>query len=719
MMFLFVVATISIVGVSVLVSKTSFQVERQVISQAIANDRIETIQAMSYGIIGLVPAGATKQSNATIEGQGGIEYVETITQNQHPYTVTTDIIPVDDPANGTVSGSLAMDTADYKSISVQVSPGIVSSGNVNAGVVSAATIVANWPPQACIPGDPTACQIGPFPTPPPTFSWNFKGEPVGFIEKLSQYPRIITDNNGYGLYNDSASRLQACSLKGYRSEALDSPGSWSSCTNDHNVKWNSSTNVFDVTSGCLPANSQSSQFTCSNPKPVANCTYKVACPASGQCSDAYLARGYTPRGVQYSNTCKSVADCATGFTCNISSGICEAASVPQKYEYATTGDPKASGQTADCTTKFPNPAVFGSGWVLRNRQVLISNNRDICLWRRATTNNYEYKLVQSGATSCPASYVSDSSFVLKSSGCVRSATSTCPDEYTTGKSLKADYCLYQKTNGLVAGDLTISMHTIASPTSSNQANCTTNAIPDGAFSGPDRACVSGGTYCGSDVCLWQNVCPLPSNICTVIEYDASKSTLPDAQGWTAHVDGGAVSTNYGATPKYITLTDTSSTDYVDYTFPGIDPAVFMDQDWTYEITMRTQNATKEPLQVGPIGMIVSDGLKYASSVFENSLVGSLGVLPFPHSYITSKSQTTTGSFRTYKITNHKRNAGVSDDAYDVAVDGITLLSSIRRSDGYVPGTGDFSKGLLFGLWSKAGQGSVDVSRVLFKTGNCY
>ena len=371
--------------------------------------------------------------------------------------------------------------------------------------------------------------------------------------------------------------------------------------------------------------------------------------------------------------------------------------------------------------------MFGTDWQLRSRQELTfnANNpyRDVCLWRKSTSSNYEYKLTQSNATSCPATYAADTSFTLKSSGCVRSSTATCPDEYTSGKSSKADYCLYEKQNGITPMDLVLMNHFVASPTSSNQANCTLSNIPGGAFSGPDRACVSVGSNCGSDICLWKNVCPLPSNVCTIVEYDASKGTLPEAQGWTKN-DTTSSSTSVVShflssdTPKHITLTDHSGTGYVDYTYPSIDPSVLMDQNWTYEITMRTQEGNKDPLAVGPIALIVSDGLKYISTLFEQALIGPLSIAASPYAYITSKAATTTDGFHTYTITADKSGAGVSDDSYDISIDGVAVLSDIRRSDGYVPGTGDFNQGLLFGMWSSSAKGSVDVSRVLFKTANC-
>src|SRR5688572_18524935 len=94
-MFLFVVATIAIVGVSVLVSKTTFKVEKQVVAQAIANDTIEILHGLPYAKVHLVPSGATIQSNSAINAKGGIEYKQIILQDQQEYVVVVDVLPED------------------------------------------------------------------------------------------------------------------------------------------------------------------------------------------------------------------------------------------------------------------------------------------------------------------------------------------------------------------------------------------------------------------------------------------------------------------------------------------------------------------------------------------------------------------------------------------------------------------------------------------------
>ncbi len=693
-MFLFVVATIAIAGVSALVAKTSFRVGRQVVAQAIANDKIETIQAMSYGMIGRVPAGATQQSNTIIEGQGGVEYVETITQNQQVYTVTTDVVPVDDPINGNVTSGLNMNTADYKTVRIQVDPDGAAVGSVNAGVVSSATTIANWPPQTCVPGDPTACQIDPFPTPPPTFTFNFKGEPVQFINGLSLFTRIPAA--GSGLYLDDPTGTKACNVKGYAGWSSYTAGSWGSPSNNYNARYNGSD--FITSDGNTPTNDQISSVTCSNPYPTAQCTYKIPCPSSGRCSDATLPRGYTPTGTQYPSTCKSPADCNSGSTCDTVSGQCVVSSLP-KYEYTATEDVKSVGIQANCTLVKPS----GAQWILRKRQdVRCSSgvcNQDVCLWRRNTANNYEYQL-----TTKVSSCGNVSGFTLKTSG--------------------VEYCLYEKTNGIVSPDLTLAAHIT---TGSSVANCAINNVPGPPFTSFNAACVyKPGSYCNASLCLWKNtnICPLPANFCAIVEYNAGDGTLPDLQGWTKNdttSDPDAIVGHFLATdnPKYISLTDHSTSGYVNYTYPNVDPSVLMDQDWTYEITMRVQQGTKNPLNVGPIGLIASDGLRYVSSIFEASKFGALGTVASPYSYIMSQDQDTTGSFRTYKIIYHKFNPGITDDAYDISIDGVNILTGVRRSDSYVPAVGDFAKGFLFGLWSTQGQGVVDISRVSFKAGTCY
>src|SRR3989344_5164720 len=169
----------------------------------------------------------------------------------------------------------------------------------------------------------------------------------------------------------------------------------------------------------------------------------LPCPLSGQCTDAYRARGYTPAGTQYPSFCKSNLDCNTGYVCNAGSGQCTLGNI-ESYEYVTTGDPKASGETADCTTKQPH-ASYGTGWTLHERHVF-SEHRDMCVWKRPSVTSYEYKLVPKNSGYCNLVY--DSSFSRKSSGCASEAHmlsgSSCL--LKSGSQCTSSLCLWQNAS---------------------------------------------------------------------------------------------------------------------------------------------------------------------------------------------------------------------------------------------------------------------------------
>ena len=101
-MFLLATGVVAIAGASVLATRTTLQVEKKVAAQAIANDAIEEIQAMLYSSVGiLLPDGATVVEEET---EYSIRYTEQVIQNEQNYTVTTDVVGVDDEINGTEEG---------------------------------------------------------------------------------------------------------------------------------------------------------------------------------------------------------------------------------------------------------------------------------------------------------------------------------------------------------------------------------------------------------------------------------------------------------------------------------------------------------------------------------------------------------------------------------------------------------------------------------------
>lgn len=891
-MFFLAIAVIAIVGVSVLSTRSSLRVEKKVVAQAMVNDAIEGLHALSYDRVGIVPTGAILQANPALP-YGSVEYAQEVVKNQQTYSVITSIIPIDDPENGTVSGILDFTTADYKSIRVEVRPKLGGTSN-GSPIVSAVTTIANWPPAACTPGDPTACSTGLSDT-PPSFTFETKEQIRTFINSLGIYtsiPENVPIQEGL-LYYDTATKNKICDLKGYTSVGTDTSGTHTIGSRYFDTKWNSATNNFETNLSGSGSSIHIEKLTCTSPKPVASCSYPVACPASGRCSDAYLKRGFNPAGVQYQSTCKSSADCSAGYTCNSGSGICEVAS-PQKYQFATSEDPQVSGTASDCTKKYPP----GGGWEFRSRQTLLCANgicnRDVCLWRKPVTGDRQYYFKRGpGTSTCSATDSAVSGSTLISSGCANPSTACPAYDGSTGKTTKADYCFYEKVASPAAMDLTLrSVEQQGVISETNSANCATfnpfggaisaeninatitidevyntnsgdtlpnsyfgngdvrasgeefplivggNAITDPVLPGevpgisvqrfkgflfisinsdstsgaegargtitiegstftsmltgttieglentsghpaqlgnisrdeaiitsptqlkftftagpdrdgfllfypvypsappvinPSRVCVSDGptrSSCKSDLCLWRNTnqCLLPATTCTRIEYDASKGTLPEDQGWTKNVTPAtlglsastSVSTDAASGKKFIRLVDYSASGYIDYSYAALNPSAIMDQDWTYEITMRPQEANPGPLAVGPIQFIVADGLKYLGAVVESTKIGALGTSSSPYSYAASSSNTPSG-FVDYKITYRKYGAGVTDDAYDISINGASpsSLVGIGRGASYAPGSGDFSQGLLFGFGFAPSQGVVDVSKVVFTSGSC-
>ena len=493
-MFLLATGVVAIAGASVLATRTTLQVEKKVAAQAIANDAIEEIQAMLYSSVGiLLPDGATVVEEET---EYSIRYTEQVIQNEQNYTVTTDVVGVDDEINGTLSGALTLASADYKQVRIEVTP---EQGDLLGSVVSAAATVSNWPPQSCKAGEPNACPAPSVPTRSATYTFTDYYQIRDFINSMGLYT-TIPSSYGYnsGVENTIETAQKVCELKGYTTVVSRTNGNFGSCSDNGVAQWDSDENDFVVTSSC-PSGNHLRQLTCGSPKIIPVCTSSLPCPLSGQCTDAYRARGYTPAGTQYPSFCKSNLDCNTGYVCNAGSGQCTLGDI-ESYEYVTTGDPKASGETADCTTKQPH-ASYGTGWTLHERHVF-SEHRDMCVWKRPSETSYEYKLVPKNSGYCNLVY--DSSFSRKSSGCVSKAD--CPDE-SSGSSNKADYCLYEKEGGGPYPDITFSLDATST---APEANCA-NAPPSEAHMLSGSSCLlKSGSQCTSSLCLWQNasVCPM-------------------------------------------------------------------------------------------------------------------------------------------------------------------------------------------------------------------
>ncbi len=315
-MFLLATGVVAIAGASVLATRTTLQVEKKVAAQAIANDAIETIQAMLYSSVGILPDGAEQVEKT----ENSIRYSRHVVQNQQNYTVTTDVVGFDDEVNGMLSGALTLASADYKQVRIEVTP---EQGDLLGSVVSAAATISNWPPQSCKAGEPNACPAPEVPVRPETYAFTNYYQIRDFVNSTGLYTSIppLQAVNG-GLYYNDETAQKVCDLKGYSGVNSKTPSSVGSCSDNPVGKWNASTNDFDIISSC-PTGTRMQTLVCKDPKTIPMCTAFLPCPLSGQCTDAYRARGYTPLGTQYPAFCKSNLDCNTGHTCNAGSGKCE------------------------------------------------------------------------------------------------------------------------------------------------------------------------------------------------------------------------------------------------------------------------------------------------------------------------------------------------------------------------------------------------------------
>lgn len=96
---IFIISTVitGIFGLFILSLRGAQTAERRVVAIALANERMEMVRNLPYldvGTQGGVPSGSILQS-------------ETITRNDTPYTVTTDIRYVDDPYDGLITDGIA------------------------------------------------------------------------------------------------------------------------------------------------------------------------------------------------------------------------------------------------------------------------------------------------------------------------------------------------------------------------------------------------------------------------------------------------------------------------------------------------------------------------------------------------------------------------------------------------------------------------------------
>ncbi len=332
-MFLLATGVVAIAGVSLLATRTTLRVEKNVVAQAIANDAIEKIQAMPYGMVGELPEGATLVSGGITEES--IRYTQDIAQNGQQYTLTIDVVAADDEANGQITGALTLANADYKRLRVQVEP---KQGEFLSSTVSASATISNWPPDTCVPGMADACPAPTVPERPATYTFDNYFKIRDFVNSTGLYTSIpLTQALNGALYPDMVTARKVCEIKGYAS-VVGVPGYGENDSPEDNplAQWVPAQNDFVIRESCdkdddipnIPncyeGDAYLNTLTCGDPQPIEQCTAMLPCPSSGVCTDAYRERGYTPTGVQYPAACKSNLDCNMGYSCNTESGQCEA-----------------------------------------------------------------------------------------------------------------------------------------------------------------------------------------------------------------------------------------------------------------------------------------------------------------------------------------------------------------------------------------------------------
>lgn len=108
--FVLAVLTLAIVGLLTLGLRSLTFNETRTVAQGLVNQELERLRALPYDDIGY--------DSGTPDGV--LSATQTISQNGQEYVLNYDIELIDDPNNGTVSGSLTEANADYKKIAVEV-----------------------------------------------------------------------------------------------------------------------------------------------------------------------------------------------------------------------------------------------------------------------------------------------------------------------------------------------------------------------------------------------------------------------------------------------------------------------------------------------------------------------------------------------------------------------------------------------------------------------
>ena len=193
---LLAVATFSIATLGI---RTAIVTEYRSVAQGIATAEIEKVNQLAYDDVGL--------DNGTVP-DGVLTPSEQVTQNGQTYDVARAVTLVDDPQNGAVSGTLDEDSADYKQVTITITP-------------------PNEPDQSVTFTTLVVRQIPPVSLPDPVSYWSFEtghescfsgsgrtNDDVGILDGTvrafcanwpnSATPPLLSHSNQYFLYSNGA-----------------------------------------------------------------------------------------------------------------------------------------------------------------------------------------------------------------------------------------------------------------------------------------------------------------------------------------------------------------------------------------------------------------------------------------------------------------------------------------------------------------------------------
>lgn len=154
--FVLSVVTLAITGLSLVITRSSIESERETVAQGLLNEKLENLRA-AYNELGYEVIAYTDES-----ALGMVKRQETVTRNNLDYEVVGHIILIDDPANGTGTTDFAqvLYKASWTSNigdNVGYAPGVVPEVYAAPSTVVAAATFYNLKPtdRACQKGTDT------------------------------------------------------------------------------------------------------------------------------------------------------------------------------------------------------------------------------------------------------------------------------------------------------------------------------------------------------------------------------------------------------------------------------------------------------------------------------------------------------------------------------------------------------------------------------------